>query len=194
MPDNPSPESANSDLERQELLLRIEHLKRQVNDLATPLWKRPAVWIPFLGLLVAIAGLIFQVAQSRKAEHAAQATAAEKTTAVDGLLTSLKAKEQRLDNLQKNLEKVLESARQGEAAQAAQRALDTQLANEAQANIRWVITGDRGARATYERAKAQTGNKFAAVLAAQGHNPNAQDVIRRYGEQRTVQYVNQLGG
>ena len=77
----------------------------------------------------------------------------------------------------------------------AQSDLDTQLEQEAQENIRWVIQKDAGALATYEKGKVSTdGNKFRAVLLAQGHNRRAHQVITQYGEKRTVAYINSIGG
>jgi hypothetical protein len=50
---------------------------------------------------------------------------------------------------------------------------------DAKKNVDWVIAGDSGARATYERLRREGASPIAAVIGAQGHNPSAQDSIRR---------------
>jgi hypothetical protein len=63
---------------------------------------------------------------------------------------------------------------------------------EARINIRWVF-GDAGATQAYAAGRSGGLSKFAALLAAQGHSPNAQRTIAEFGEVRTEKYVTSLG-
>jgi hypothetical protein len=186
---------SSSDLEKQKLLLEIEHLQTQVEQLAIPMWRRPSVFIPFLALLVAVTTLVLEVNQSRKSEKIALTTATEKTTEAGGLLESLKAKEENLETLQEDV-RVLTTTLKEVGVMGGERisSVDQRLEEEAQANIRWIMQLGSGARQTYERELTRTKSKFAAALKAQNHNPNAQEVLRRYGEQHTVRYIEELGG
>lgn len=63
---------------------------------------------------------------------------------------------------------------------------------EARVNIRWIFQ-DSGAKRTYDAARTRGLSKYAAVLAAQGHNANAQRSIAAYGEVRAEKFVASLG-
>lgn len=56
---------------------------------------------------------------------------------------------------------------------------DSACEREAKINTDWVLSGDRGARGTYERNLKDGFTAFESVLAAQAHNRKAQDSIRR---------------
>ena len=59
-------------------------------------------------------------------------------------------------------------------------------------NIRWVFT-DTGAKRTYEIARLRGLSKYQSVLAAQGHNPQAQQALADFGEAKVDQFINSLG-
>lgn len=50
---------------------------------------------------------------------------------------------------------------------------------EARRNIDWVLYEDRGARNAFEEARQRGDSVLSALLAAQAHNPHAQETIRR---------------
>ncbi len=56
-----------------------------------------------------------------------------------------------------------------------------------------MLERDPGAKHTYDNARARGLSKYLAVLAAQGHNLNAQRTIAAYGEARTDRFVRSLG-
>lgn len=63
---------------------------------------------------------------------------------------------------------------------------------QARNNINWVFK-DAGAKRTYEMAVSHGLSKYQAILAAQGHDPSAQQTVAALGETRVEQFVNSLG-
>lgn len=67
---------------------------------------------------------------------------------------------------------------------------------EAKTNIDWVLFRDAGARASYERFRAQGQSPLDAVISAQAHNPRAQQSIRRcrdWAQHYIASHINQGG-
>jgi len=66
--------------------------------------------------------------------------------------------------------------------------------DEARLHIRWVIAENAGARRRYDNFRRGGQSRFQAVVSAQAHNSNAQNVIRAYSEDCANRYAQQLGG
>jgi hypothetical protein len=68
----------------------------------------------------------------------------------------------------------------------------TVVSAEARNNIAWVFE-DAGAKQTYETAVSRGLSRYQAVLAAQGHNPSAQETVAAVGEAQTDELIKSLG-
>jgi hypothetical protein len=107
----------------------------------------------------------------------------------DGLSASLESQKDHINALEDLLAAAKSNDRVGQRIEKLE---ESAFDKEAKANIRWAVLKDAHRNTKYHRYKQQM-SKFDAVIAAQSHNKHAQTIIRKFGPEKTLAYLRELG-